>query len=293
MITSLLRPAPAPPAPLRPRQFHPRPDGGRLAYVEEGRGSPVVLIHGALTNLDDMLAGPFDPLVANHRVVAVDRPGHGESTRQRLADASPWRQAAVVHEAMGALGIERAVIVGHSFGGAVAMAYAMQFPADTAGVVALAPIVWPEPRFEMAMFGPRAAPGPGDALAQGAAATSDKVALPLLWRAMFLPQAMPARFARDFSFDLAGAPNTSTSTGEDSLAIATALWRSVMAYPTCRTPVRILGGGADLVVNNTLHGAALARTLPMGRFELLPGVGHMLHHFAQDRVVEAVDALAR
>ena len=290
MIVSLLRP-PAEPVALRPRRFHLRSDGERLAYVEAGSGRPVLLIHGALTNLDDMVLGPFEALAARHRVIAVDRPGHGLSTRLRFADASPWRQAAIIHEAAVALGAERPVVVGHSFGGAVAMAYALQFPAETAGVLALAPIVWPEPRLEMAVFGPRAPPGAGDLLAHGSAATLDKVALPLLWRAMFLPQAMPARFERNFTFDLAGGPTTGVATGEDSASILTSLWRSVVGYASCRPPVRILGGGEDLVVNNALHGAALARILPDGRFEELPGLGHMLHHFAADRISASVEEL--
>ncbi len=294
MIISLLRPADTSPlTPLRPRRFHTRRDGGRLAYVEAGAGPPVLLIHGAMTNLDDMLAGPFDALAAEHRVIAFDRPGHGESTRRRLADASPWRQAEVLHEAVTALNVARPVVVGHSFGGAVALAYAMRFPEETEGVVALAPIVWPEPRLELALFGARATPATGDWLARNAAGTTDAITLPLLWRGMFLPQAMPARFQREFSFDLAASSATTTATGEDAVAIVTALWRSVASYRTCRTPVRILGGDADLVINNAPHGAALAQILPHGGFESLAGMGHMLHHFAQDDVVEAVRAVIR
>ncbi len=136
-------------------------------------------------------------------------------------------------------------------------------------------------------------PVTGDWLSQAASATTDKLMLPPLWRAMFLPQQMPERFERDFSFDLAGTAGTSISTGEDAVAITTALWRSVWSYSSCRLPVRILGGDADLVINNTVHGAALARLLPSGRFETLPGLGHMAHHFAKSSVVEAVRAIGQ
>lgn len=293
MIVSLLRAPELPEGPsLQARQFHPRSDGGRLAYVEAGDGPPVLLIHGALTNLDDMRIGLFDTLASDHRVIAFDRPGHGESTRARLADASPWRQAELIREAATAIGVEQPVVVGHSFGGAVALAYALRFPEETRGVVALAPIVWPEPRLELVLFGPRAPLGLGDGVAWGSSASCDPLLLPLLWRAMFLPQAMPPHFQREFSFDLAAAPSTTTATGEDAVAIVTALWRSARAYPNCRTPVRILAGDADVVINPALHAAALARVLPRARYERLPGCGHMLHHFAQDRVLRAVTSLA-
>jgi pimeloyl-ACP methyl ester carboxylesterase len=56
--------------------------------------------------------------------------------------------------------------------------------------------------------------------------------------------------------------------------------------------VRIFGGERDMVVNNTLHGRVLARILPDGHFETLPGLGHMVHHFAQAPIVDAVRRLA-
>ena len=266
-------------------------EGRRIAYVEAGRGPPVLLIHGALTNLDDMVLGPFQALARDHRVIAFDRPGHGESSRLRLADASPWRQAELINKAARELGATNPIVVGHSFGGAVALAYAMSFPQDTKGVLALAPIVWPEPRLELAAFGMRATPASGDVLAACAAGTVDLAALPLLWRAMFLPQPMPERFREGFSFDRAGAPQTTLSTGEDAFAIVTALWRSVAAYPSCRTPVRILGGDCDMVINNAVHGLALGRILPRGRFDFVQRMGHMLHHFAVDEVVAGIRAL--
>ena len=167
----------------------------------------------------------------------------------------------------------------------------MSFPQDTRGVLALAPIVWPEPRLELAAFGGRATPASGDVLAAFASGTVDQVTLPVLWRAMFLPQLMPERFRAGFSFDRAGAPQTTLSTGEDAVAIVTALWRSVAAYPGCRPPVRILGGDCDMVINNALHGLALSRILPRGRFDFVRGMGHMLHHFAIEEVVAGIRAL--
>ena len=146
-------------------------EGHRIAYVEAGEGPPVLLIHGALTNLDDMVLGPFQALARTYRVLAFDRPGHGQSSRLRLADASPLRQAALIHAAARQLGVADAIVVGHSFGGGVALAYAMLFPEDTKGVLALAPIVWPEPRLELAAFGGRATPASGDVLAACASGT--------------------------------------------------------------------------------------------------------------------------
>ncbi|HEY8572233.1 alpha/beta hydrolase [Phenylobacterium sp.] len=266
-------------------------DAARVAFTQTGAGADVVLIHGALATREDMLLSLCPALAPEFRVTAVDRPGHGGSTRSGWT-GSPWRQAAAVHEASERLGLRRPVIVGHSHGGAVALAYALQFPADVAGVVALAPITFPELRLEHVLFGPRGAWPAGPVLNQVVSSTSDPVLLPLLWRAMFLPQAMPARYAAVFPFAEAGNSAHMEAEGEDAILLNLGLARSAMMYGACSVPVRIFGGDRDLVVNNALHGRLAASLIPDGHYASLPGLGHMLHHFAQEPIVEAVRGLA-
>ena len=267
-----------------------RASGGRgIAYVEAGSGPDLVLIHGALMTLEDMWLGPMTALSRHFRVIAVDRPGHGASDRIRFLDGSPWAQAAIIRDAVRALDLHRPVIVGHSFGGAVALSYAMSFPDEIAGVVALAPICFPELRLEQMLFGPRAVPMLGDALAFTGGAAVDTALLPLLWRTMFLPQAMPARFAAEFPFAWARRPAPMIANGEDAAALWPAMARSAMGYAGCRVPVHILGGDADIVVGNLFHGWNAARLIPDAKFDLIGGAGHMLHHFH----VEALTAAAR
>ncbi len=264
--------------------------GGRsIAYVEASAGPAVVLIHGTLMTLEDMWL-PLAPHLPG-RVIALDRPGHGLSARRRLVDASPWRQAALIREALDALGVDRPVVLGHSFGATVALCYGLSFPARTAGVVALAPLCFPEVRLEHVLFGPRSPPGVGDALAAISARVADPVLLPLLWRAIFLPQAMPPDFARRFPAGYASGPGRMSAEGEDAMSVWPALTRSALAYAACRVPVRILGGTADIVVNNALHGLSAAQMIPDARFGWLPGTGHMLHHFRQDAIAAEISGL--
>lgn len=266
--------------------------GGSIAFTETGEGPPVVLIHGTLMALEDVWLPLAPPLAKRHRVVALDRPGHGLSTRRRLVDASPWRQARAIREALDRLGLHRPVLVGHSFGATVALCLALSDPDAVAGVVALAPLCFPEPRLEQLLFGPRSVPGAGDDLAAILSGTLDGAMLPLLWRAIFLPQAVPAGFAERFPWPYACGPGRMIAEGEDAMSVWTAMSRAAAAYPTCRVPVRILGGTADIVVNNALHGALAAALMPRAHFSWLRGTGHMLHHFHQDRVVAEVEALA-
>lgn len=265
--------------------------GRRIAYVRDGEGADVVLVHGTLMTADDMRLGPMPALARRHRCTAFDRPGHGWSDHRRGADASLWGQMEVLRGAVLALGLERPVILGHSFGGAVALAYAMAHPDEIAGAVALAPICFPELRMEQLLLGPRALPVAGDLLSRALGATLDPVLLPLLWRAMFLPQPMPDAFAAGFPFARAGRPDQMVSEAENAAAMWPDLARSAMGYAGCRAPVRVLCGTADLVVNGMTQGAMAAALIPGARLGWLPGVGHMLHHARPDAVADAVAAL--
>ena len=122
--------------------------GGRLHVLERGKpdAPPVVLLHGASGNLQDMRLALGDRLAARYRVILIDRPGHGWSDRPGGDDdAVPARQAALIDEALRRLGVKRAIIVGHSWSGALATAYALAYPERVAGLVLLAPVTHPWP----------------------------------------------------------------------------------------------------------------------------------------------------
>jgi pimeloyl-ACP methyl ester carboxylesterase len=266
-------------------------DDGPIAYAQAGSGDRVVvLVHGVLTALDDMLLALADEL-AGYRIVALDRPGFGQSSRRAGLDAGVLRQARRLNQALEAMKLGPAVLVGHSFGAPVALAMAMNAPERVHGVVSLAPLVLPEARLEQLLFGPRGAPLLGGWLSGWRHAGMDQTLLPLLWRAMFLPQAMPRRLEADFPFALAGEASATRWVGEDSLVVGPDLMALLAGAPSLEAPLHVLCGSADLVVNTLLHGQVLAALAPRGRFTLLPGLGHMIHHAAPRAVAQAVAAL--
>jgi len=267
--------------------------GGALAYADIGAGDTVVvLIHGALTVLDDMLLA-LEAHLAGFRVIAFDRPGFGKSARRSVGDAGIFRQADGLNQALDELGVEQAVLVGHSFGGAVATAMAMARPKRAIGVVALATLAVPELRLDHILFGPRGLPLGGGAVAGLSHGGVDRALLPALWRAMFLPQSMPETMSSRFPFALAGEAGATSRVGEDCLASGPDLLAILAMAPLLETPLQILGGAADLVINNHWHGRVLAALAPHGQFSLLPGVGHMIHHAEPARVRLAInDVLA-
>ena len=266
------------------------PEGNRLHYYEGGAGRDVILIHGALVTADDPLIALKDALAPGHRIVAFDRPGHGLSARPR-GQTSVWMQAESIRDGVNKLGLSRPVLVGHSYGAAVAVAYAMRHPQEIAGVVAISPIAFPEPRLEHFLFGPRGLPFVGEALAATLGPVQDAITLPLLWEAMFWPQRMPQNYRARFPFDRVRPQRRIQAEGEDALAIGPDLMRSALQYATCRARVHVLASDVDLVTSPDLHARRLARRLPNATLTIRHGLGHMLHHFAQADVVRLVDDL--
>ena len=107
---------------IRLHRIDVRPSGAET-------GPPVVLLHGNLVTLEDWIAsGIVDHLAAaGRRVVAFDRPGFGHSERPR----GRWGardQAALLRGAARALGVERPIVVGHSWGALVALAWSQDAP---------------------------------------------------------------------------------------------------------------------------------------------------------------------
>src|SRR5438270_2783759 len=115
-------------------------EGVRLHYLSRGEGRPVILLHGNSGFAHDFSAvlSALDP--SEFRAIAFDRPGHGFSERP-ANDGAMSAQARLVRGALETLGVRRPVIAGHSWGGALAISYALQFPEDTAALVLLAPAV--------------------------------------------------------------------------------------------------------------------------------------------------------
>ncbi|HWJ96292.1 MAG TPA: alpha/beta fold hydrolase, partial [Telluria sp.] len=114
--------------------------GARLHIRDEGSGPPLLLIHGLAGQMCHYTYGVMERLAGEFRVVAVDRPGSGYSTRAEATPADLSAQAAALAALIDELGLGQPVVVGHSLGGAVALALALEHPAKVAGLALIAPL---------------------------------------------------------------------------------------------------------------------------------------------------------
>ncbi len=227
-------------------------------------------------------------LAPHYDVIAFDRPGHGGSAQTRADEGSPYAQAEMIAAGWAALGIDRPIVVGHSFGGAVAISLGIGWAHAVGGLLALAPICFPEARLEHVLLAPRATPIFGEVLARSHAGGSDIATLPLLRNAMFLPQAMPRAYADAYPFAASSTPRMLGADAKDSLGMLRALVRSAFSYASCEMPIRIMGGTHDTVVANARHGLLAAHLMPNASFEWLAGCGHMVHHFRQMKIEHVI-----
>src|SRR5262249_28887128 len=176
--------------------------GARLHVVELDRRErpspddlPLLLIHGASGNLEDMRLALGDRLAVRHRVILVDRPGHGWSERLDADDITPARQAAMLSELLEQLDIGRAIVVGHSFGGTVATAMALDDPFRIAGLVLIAPVAYPWSTGIAWYYTLAATPLVGPLFAHTLALPAGALVMPLTVSVVFAPQSAPPDYA--------------------------------------------------------------------------------------------------
>jgi pimeloyl-ACP methyl ester carboxylesterase len=257
-----------------------------LHVAVAGDGPDLVLVHGALGTMHDWLSGPFDRLARDFRVIAVDRPGHGKSRRPRF-DGTPREQARQIREGLAELGVRRPILVGHSFGALVTLAYAEQFGDEVAHLVLLAPICFPEPRLvEHSVLAPRAAPIFGPLLSDAAERSVDPAFLRIVQQLEFAPDAVPEPWLETFPYDDVLDPAAMVAEGEDTAAILPGSIAGYLNMLGIRTPTDIVLGREDKIVEHERQGRLLARIMPHARVHELPGVGHMPHHSRPDMLVE-------
>lgn len=268
--------------------------GVRLHYVERGSGPPVVLVHGALTMLQDFTASALPDMIARKgHVIMVDRPGYGFSTRPRRM-GSPDEQARVLRAGLHALGVERPVIVGHSFGATVALAYASLFPDEIAGIVFTSGVAFPVPRADLAPFMLPALPGIGPLLTQSVLLPLYRLILPPTVALTFAPQRVPEAFKRAVPNEMMLRRSQLRAAAEDFAALVPGVAAMVSRYPRIDLPVAVVAGDKDQIAYPRVHAVPLAETLPDATLRLAPGIGHMVQHGRPDLIMEAIDeVLAR
>ena len=270
-------------------------EGATLHVVELGprdaEGPPIVMLHGASSNLR-VMQPLAERLAKTRRVMLIDRPGHGWSTRVRVEDSTPAAQGRMIREALTQLGIEKAIVVAHSWAGALGLRMALDDPDLVAGLVLLAPVAYPW-RGGVGYYNRAiATPLIGRLLAYtmtpplGCLVTTSGV------RGVFAPQAMPDDFVSDSATALLLRPREFIANAHDLVTLKAAVAAQAPRYAEITAPLTIISGDADKTVSTGIHSRPLAATAPHAKLIVLPAVGHMVQYAASDLVISEIEAMA-
>jgi pimeloyl-ACP methyl ester carboxylesterase len=263
---------------------------GRAHCLDSGcRSAPVaVLLHGLGSRVEEIYAGLGPTLrAAGFRVVAIDRPGYGASDPLPAPAMCPAGQAQWLADVLTALGIrEVAVVVGHSYGAAVALRLAARLRRPPRGVVLVNPFCRPTRPAAVPLMRMSVAPLVGAIMRRRVIpAISGPLVRSALARAC-APDAVPS------TLDEAVVAALGQVSAVLSMAAELSGYNSdVGGLPATRgnlaCPIVILSGAGDQVIEGRGHAEWLASFLPRAEHRCVPG-GHMLHHVRPDLVRDAM-----
>ena len=268
--------------------------GATLNVVDIGPrdapGPPVVMIHGASSNLEVMRQPLGEMLAGNHRVILIDRPGHGWSTRARRQDSTPAIQGRMIDEALEKLGVGPVILVVHSWSGALGARMALDYPERVAGLVMLAPVAYPW-RGGVGWYTKLVAvPVIGPLLAY-------TITLPLGYflaesgaRGVFLPQVMPDGFVGNTATALVLRPREFLANARDIVTLRAAVEQQAPRYGDIRVPTVVISGELDKTITTNIHSRPFAKAVPNAKLIVLPDVGHMVQNAAPELVISEIEA---
>lgn len=272
-------------------------EGTRIHYVHVPTGPnadlpPVVFIHGASANLNDQMV-PLRPLLEGRaEMLFLDRPGHGWSARGAGHD-TPRAQARVVAALMDRLGIRRAVIVGHSFGGAATAVFGVEMPERVAGLVFLSAVSHPWPgRATSWYYRLTATPFVGPLFAQTLALPAGAARMRAAAACVFSPNAAQEAYLDEAEIPLVLRPPAFRANAVDVEGLYDFVAEESKRYPEIKAPTVVVSGDRDTVVFEEVHSLGLARDIPGAELVWVKNLGHKPDWIAPDLVVAAIEKVS-
>jgi pimeloyl-ACP methyl ester carboxylesterase len=267
-------------------------DGVRLHYIERGSGPVLVLLHGngVLAN-DFEHSGLLDKAAEHYRVIAFDRPGFGYSERPRSKVWTPAAQARLLHHALQEIGVDSAIVLGHSWGTLVALSLALDVPDFVRGLVLLSGYYYPSLRADVPLASGPAIPLLGDLMRY----TVSPLMTRMLWRPLtkraFSPLPVDARFHEMPVWMMLRPGQLRASAAESALMVPSAV-ALAKRYPELQMPAVVVAGTQDKIADFSHNAERLNERLPNSELQLQPGVGHMTHYAHPDKVLAAIESIA-
>ena len=264
----------------------------RLHFIIVGdpEAPPLVMFHGNGTLLQDLtISGLVDEAASKFRVICFDRPGFGHSSRPRSVIWSPERQAELFCAALTRLGIERPLVLGHSWGTLVALAMARNSE-RVKGLVLVSGYYFPAWRFDVWFASIAAIPVIGDVLRYTVSPISSWLGLPLFAKKTFAPRSVPDVVKKEYPRLMLIRPSQLRAVAEDSAFLLPSAATLTMSYRRLKCPTAIIAGRDDEIVGSE-QAVRLQMAMPHAAVAIVPETGHMVHYFTADEIVKTAEVV--
>jgi pimeloyl-ACP methyl ester carboxylesterase len=253
---------------------------------------PIVFLHGASTGLYDPMFSFRRKLQGRATLLFVDRPGHGGSDAGPPENILPDGQADAIARLMEKRGIKKAVIVSHSFGGAIAAALALRHPEKVSGLVFLSPAVYPWKGGVAWYYDAASAPVTGALFSALIAPPVGIFALDQATRSVFAPNHRPADYIAQTRAWQALRPAAFRHNAREVAALSQWAATASRRYRQIRAPTVIVTGDADGVVSPDIHARHLARDITGSKLIVVHNLGHKSDFVANDLAIAAIETVA-
>ncbi|WPO00470.1 alpha/beta hydrolase [Pseudomonas sp. MUP55] len=269
-------------------------NGERFHYVEEGQGPALVMIHGLMGSSRNLTYALSAQLRGQFRVISVDRPGSGYSSRRSGTAADLPAQARQMAAFIKTLDLDQPLVLGHSLGGAIALALALDHPHAVSGLILVAPLTHPQRMLPLVFLALAVRPAwlrrwmsrtvtmPVGLLTQGSVV-----------KGVFAPDAAPPDFATRGGGLLGMRPDNFYAASTEINRVNDHLPGMLKRYPQLTLPIGLIYGARDNVLDFQKHGQGLASTVPGLKLQVVENRGHMLPITAPERVAALVEQVAK
>ncbi|WP_425439302.1 alpha/beta fold hydrolase [Roseovarius azorensis] len=267
-------------------------DGNRVHAVvmgpRDGSVPDLVLIHGASGNTRDMTFDLAPRLARNYRVIVLDRPGLGYTARLNRSGATITEQADLLQRAAAELGAERPIVLGHSYGGAVALAWAVTRPDRIAALVMVAGAAKPWDTGLSAYYRVLSHPVLGPLAIPFLTAFVRDERVEQAVGEIFAPQEPPEGYLEHIGAGLTLRRHSLRANALQRANLLGEIEALHRRYDEISVPTEIVHGRADTTVGLTIHSEPLSRQIAGANLTTLDGIGHMPHHSAPEEVIAAI-----
>ena len=266
----------------------------RLHYVHLPAGEnadlpPILFIHGASGNLLDQMVPIRPRLEGRAQMLFVDRPGHGWSDRGPSGNATPAGQAAAIVALMDELGMEDAIVVGHSFGGAITAALALHHPERVRGLVFLAAATHPWPGAGTVWYYRVASvPVLGRLFAETLAWPGGVLRMRQASACVFSPNPLAETYLDEAAIELVLRPHAFQANAVDVDGLYDHVVEMAPRYGEIAVPTVVISGDHDTVVFEEIHSLGLVRDIPGAELVWVRNMGHKPDWVAPDLVEAAI-----